>query len=248
MGLCFDHNLDFSVAGLPHQRHFRVMAYTAYSPGGWTAPEQNGVAIVDLDAGQVIVDGLLCQGSGGIDERLYRATLARFQEWRRMTPAQFEAEITAETNCRFKGGFMEGLKVTSATRPVWVPKGMKVKEPSLTAVLRTLRKTVPLGYNADGKALFLEHAELFWRKMAKHNNWPTSETRVSANPAGIACSGEVYCEHKRFYAYLSESAMRPGITLLFRETREGANQYAQIPGSRAEFAKLCVEFGAIAKS
>lgn len=248
MGICLDHTLSFTVPGLKQVRVFRMLAYTAYSPGDWTAPEQNGIAIIDLDANRVILDGLLCQGSGDIAAKLYTLAIREYNTYNEMKASEFESRICQEEGCRYPHGFMKEHRPNRSAPATWRPAGVRKPTVPTSRVLKCLRDKTSCAYNEDRKAAFLAYGPLFWTRLITECGWARKDFEIRTNKGGVAVSGEISIDGPGFYGDLSESAMRPGITILYRAGLGGRNFFAEVPTTVSEFKKLCSELAEFRKA
>jgi len=81
------------------ERTFHVFTYQAYNAFGLIGPENNGVAICDVDKKQVLCDGIDREGSGyfGVSEAQVRA----FERVCSMPWEEFQTFVNTQPSARY---------------------------------------------------------------------------------------------------------------------------------------------------
>ena len=83
-------------------------------------------------------------------------------------------------------------------------------------------------YSDEGalrKAAFHKEAKQFLKSLAKALALRTGSFDIRSNLGGIAVSGEITLHHERLYVQLSESALQPGVSILYRAC-QGRKDYS----------------------
>jgi hypothetical protein len=83
-------------------------------------------------------------------------------------------------------------------------------------------------YSDEGalrKAAFHKEGKQFLKSLAKALALRPGSFDIRSNLGGIAVSGEVTLHHERLYVQLSESAIQPGVSILYRSC-QGRKDYS----------------------
>jgi hypothetical protein len=169
------------------RRSFRVVVYGAYNALGLIGPENNGIAVLDEDRMQVILDGHCPQDNG-----YYGPSEAQASEWRR---------ICGMDACEFVG-FCNSHSMSR--EPVSLESKVNRKPPFNVGRYINIA-TTPVAYNESAKREFLRTGEQMAILMASKMGLNEDQYEVRVNKGGIAVSGDVVLHTDAHYVRLSQS-------------------------------------------
>lgn len=168
-------------------RTFRVVLYGAYNAMGLIGTEHNGIAVLDEDSMQVVLDGHCPQDTGSFGPndfqtaewtRICGLSGGEFVEFCNSHPMSRE-EISLESKVKRKPSFDVGRFVNIASTPVAGDAALK-SEFLRVGKQMAIRLAAAMGLNEDGYD-------------------------VRVNKAGIAVSGEVTLHTDRHYVQFGQS-------------------------------------------
>lgn len=117
-------------------------------------------------------------------------------------------------------------------------------QPRYVSVPTVLKKGRNINAYSDAgfelKATFHAQGKAFLTKLAKLLDLPAGSFEVRSNLGGVAVSGEVTLHSDDLYLQMSESAITPGVSLLYR-TCNGRKDYC---GHQNRFVKMDAFSGA----
>jgi len=172
------------------RRSFRVVLYGAYNAFGLIGPEKNGIAVLDEDSMQVVLDGHCPQDNG-----YFGPSDAQTAEWNRicgMDAAEFVEFCNSHPENR------EPVSLGSKVR----------RKPSFNVVRYISIATTPVAYNESAKREFLRTGEQMAILLASKMGLNEDQYDVRVNKGGPAVSGDVVLHTDAHYVRLSQS---PGI-------------------------------------
>jgi len=168
-------------------RTFRVLLYGAYNAMGLIGTENNGIAVLDEDRMQVVLDGHCPQETGA-----YGPSDDQMVEWRRI--------------CRMEDSvFVEFCNSHPMLRdPISLEIKLK-RLPSFNAVRFVNIATTPVAYNETAKREFLRVGRQMAIHLAARMGLNEDQYEGRVNKAGIAVSGEVTLHTDTHYIQFSQS-------------------------------------------
>lgn len=175
-------------------RTFRVVLYGAYNAMGLVGTESNGIAVLDEDRMQVVLDGHHSEESGAFGPTEFQVC-----EWRRI------CGLSAEE-------FVEFCNTHNMSREQISLESKVNRKPSFNVGRFINLATTPVAYNESAKREFLRVAKQMAIHLASHMGLNEDQYDVRVNKAGIAVSGEVTLHTDRHYIQFSQS--RPGSFLV----------------------------------
>jgi hypothetical protein len=154
-------------------RSFRVVLYGAYNAMGLIGTEHNGIAVLDEDRMQVVLDGHYPEESGA-----FGATEAQACEWRRI------CRLPAEEFVEFCNSHPNSREPISL--------GSKVnRKPAFNVGRFVDIASEPVAYNEPAKREFLRMGKQMAIRLAAALGLNEDQYEVRVNKGGIAVSGEV---------------------------------------------------------
>lgn len=196
-------------------RTFRVVLYGAYNAYGLIGPEKNGIAVLDEDRMQVVIDGHCPQENG-----YFGPSDDQIVEFRRvcgMDLAEFVEFCNSHPTIR---------------EPVDI-KNKSKRKPSFNVGRYINIATTPVAYNESAKREFLRTSEQMAILLASKMGLNEDQYDVRVNKAGIAVSGEVTLHTDSHYVLFCQSSGILEKGFLVRACK-GRKDYV---GSRNHFVK-----------
>jgi hypothetical protein len=185
-------------------RSFRVVLYGAYNAMGLIGTEHNGIAVLDEDRRQVVLDGHFRQDSGA-----YGPTRAQAEEWERI--------------CRLPAGeFVEFCNSHETSRePITLESKVNPK-PRFSVGRFVDIAEEPVSYNEPAKREFLRLGKQMAIRLAAALGLNEDQYEVRVNKGGIAVSGEVTLHTDTHYVQFSQF---PGTQGFLARTCKGRKDY-----------------------
>lgn len=196
-------------------RSFRVVLYGAYNAMGLVGPENNGIAVLDEDRMQVVIDAHLQEDTG-----YFGPSDVQVAEWERicaMDAPSFKEFCDSHPSSR------ESLDLASKANP----------KPRFNLQRYISIATSPVAYNESAKREFLRTSKQMAILLASRLGLNEDQYEVRVNKGGIAVSGEVILHTDSRYVRLSQSSGILGEGFLVR-TCEGRGDFV---GGRNHFVK-----------
>lgn len=176
------------------KRSFRVIVYGAYNAYGLIGTENNGIAVLDEDRMQVVLDGHCPQETGA-----YGPSNGQLVEWQRI--------------CRMDSAeFVEFCNSHPRLRDLICIETKLNRKPSFNVGRFINLATTPVAYNESAKREFLRVAKQMAIHLAVRMGLNEDHYDVRVNKAGIAVSGEVTLHTDRHYVQFGQS--QPGSFLV----------------------------------
>lgn len=170
------------------KRSFRVIVYGAYNAYGLIGTENNGIAVLDEDRMQVVLDGHCPQDTGA-----YGPSDEQMVEWRRI--------------CKMDASeFMEFCNSHPRLRDLISVESKVNRKPSFNIGRFVNIATTPVAYNETAKREFLRVGRQMAIHLAARMGLNEDQYEVRVNKAGIAVSGEVTLHTDRHYIQFSQSS------------------------------------------
>jgi hypothetical protein len=194
-------------------RTFRVVLYGAYNAMGLIGTEQNGIAVLDEDRMQVVLDGHFQQDSGAYGpnrsqseemERICRLSAGEFVEFCNSHPRSRES-VVLESKLNRKPSFNVGRFIDIASESV--------------------------AYNDSAKREFLRLSKQMAIRLAFSLGLNEDQYEVRVNKGGIAVSGEVTLHTDTHYIQFSQFS---GVQGFLVRTCKGRKDYV---GGRNHYIK-----------
>jgi hypothetical protein len=194
-------------------RSFRVVLYGAYNAMGLIGTEHNGIAVLDEDRMQVVLDGHFRQDSGA-----YGPTQSQAEEWERI--------------CRLPAGeFVEFCNSHETSRePITLESKVNPK-PRFNAGRFVDIASEPVAYNEPAKREFLRLGKQMAIRLASAMGLNEDQYEVRVNKGGIAVSGEVTLRTDTHYVQFGQF---PGGRGFLVRTCKGRKDYM---GGRNHYVK-----------
>ena len=168
-------------------RSFRVLLYGAYNAMGLIGTEKNGIAVLDEDRRQVVLDGHCAQDSG-----YYGPNEQQILEFQRI------CDLPAEE-------FMDFCDCHPMSRGE-VDLGSKLKKSPKFNIDRYIKvATTSVAYNETAKNEFLRMSKQLAMRMAFGLGLNEDQYEIRVNKGGIAVSGEVTLHTDTHYIQFSQS-------------------------------------------
>lgn len=169
-------------------RTFRVVLYGAYNAMGLIGTENNGIAILDEDRMQVVLDGHLQEDTGAYGPSDHQ--MVELRRICRMDSCEF-VEF-CNTHPRSRGEVSLGSKVEK--RPKFdVGKFVNIAE-------------TPVAYNERAKGEFLRMGKQMAIRLACALGLNEDQYEVRVNKGGIAVSGEVTLHTDNHYIQFAQAS------------------------------------------
>lgn len=172
------------------KRSFRVILYGAYNAGGLIGTENNGIAVLDEDRRQVVLDGHCPQETGA-----FGPSDPQMIEWRRI--CRMDALEFAEF-CNSHPSLRGPVDLSSKVR----------RQPRFDVGRFVNIATTPVAYNERAKEEFLRVGRQMAVRLAAALGLNEDHYEVRVNKGGVAVSGEVTLHTDTHYIQFSQS---PGI-------------------------------------
>lgn len=213
-----DHSLKFG------NRSFRVLLYGAYNAMGLIGTENNGIAVLDEDRRQVVLDGHCAQDSG-----YYGPSERQILEFQRI------CGLLAKE-------FMDFCDCHPMSRGE-VDLGSKVAKYPKFSINRYFEvATASVAYNATAKSEFLRMSKQLAMRIAFGLGLNEDQYEIRVNKAGIAVSGEVTLHTDTHYVQLSQTMTGAGFLVRSCKGRKdytgGRNHYVKWESLR-DLGKVC---------
>lgn len=194
-------------------RTFRVILYGAYNAMGLIGTEKNGIAVLDEDNKQVVLDGHCPQETGA-----YGPSDSQMVEWRRI--------------CRMGDG--EFVEFCNSHPMLRDPVSLEVKLkrlPSFNVGRFVNIATTPVAYNESAKREFLRVGRQMAIHLAARMGLNEDQYDVRVNKGGVAVSGEITLHTDTHYIQFSQSPVTDGFMV---RACKGRKDYT---GGRNHFVK-----------
>jgi len=179
--VCHDKTLKFG------KRNFRVLVYGAYNALGLIGPENNGIAVLDEDRMQVILDGHCPQETG-----YFGPSEGQVAEWERI------CGLGAEE-------FVEFCNSHPMSRASVELESKVNRKPSFNVGRFINLATTPVAYNDSAKREFLRVAKQMAIHLAVRLGLNEDQYEVRVNKGGPAVSGEVTLHTDTRYIQFAQS-------------------------------------------
>jgi len=167
-------------------RTFRVVLYGAYNAHGLIGTENNGIAVLDEDNVQVVLDGHFCEETGA-----YGATESQVCEWRRICGMGAEEFVEF---CNSHDTSREPISLEIKVR----------KRPSFNVGRFVNIAETPISYNQKAKEEFLRTGKQMAIRMAAALGLNEDQYEVRVNKGGPAVSGEVTLHTDTHYVQFAQ--------------------------------------------
>jgi len=168
-------------------RSFRVVLYGAYNAMGLVGPEKNGIAILDEDRMQVVLDGHVQEDTG-----YFGPSDAQVSEWERI--CSLDAPEFKEF-CDSHPMSREPLDIESKVNP----------KPAFNVGRFVNIATTPVAYNMMAKREFLRVGRQMAIHLAAKMGLNEDQYDVRVNKGGIAVSGEVTLHTDKHYVQFAQA-------------------------------------------
>ena len=180
--VCHDKTLKFG------KRSFRVLVYGAYNACGLIGPENNGIAVLDEDRMQVILDGHCLQETG-----YFGPSDGQVAEWKRICGLGADEFVE----------FCNSHPMSRA--PVELESRLN-RKPSFNVGRFINLATSPVAYNESAKREFLRVAKQMAIHLAARLGLNEDQYEVRVNKGGVAVSGEVTLHTDTRYIQFTQSS------------------------------------------
>lgn len=169
-------------------RSFRVLVYGAYNAFGLIGTENNGIAVLDEDRMQVVLDGHCSQDTGA-----FGPSESQTAEWRRICAMEAEE-------------FVQFCNSHPMSRDLVELHSKVNSKPSFNVGRFINLATTPVAYNEPAKREFLRVAKQMAIHLAARLGLNEDQYDVRVNKAGIAVSGDVTLHTDTHYIHLTQFA------------------------------------------
>lgn len=170
-------------------RTFRVVLYGAYNAMGLIGTERNGIAVLDEDRKQVVLDGHLQEDTGA-----YGPSDRQMVELRRI--------------CRMdSAGFLEFCNSHPMSREPISLESKVNRKPSFNVGRFINLATTPVAYDQAAKSEFLRVGKQMAIRLASRLGLNEDQYEARVNKGGIAVSGEVTLHTDTHYVQFSQSGV-----------------------------------------
>jgi hypothetical protein len=196
-------------------RTFRVVLYGAYNSMGLIGSENNGIAVLDEDRMQVVLDGHFREDTGA-----YGPSESQTKEWLRicLMGAEEFVEFCNSHECA-----REAVSLVS-----------KVRKVAKFNVLKFINiATTPVSYDAEAKREFLRSGRQMAIRLASALGLNEDQYVVRVNEGGPAVSGEVTLHTDTHYVQFGQFSGSANKAFLVR-TCKGRKDYT---GGRNHYIK-----------
>jgi hypothetical protein len=195
------------------ERTFRVVLYGAYNAMGLIGTEHNGIAVLDEDRMQVVLDGHFRQDSGA-----YGPTRSQAEEMDRI--------------CGLSAGeFVEFCNSHDTSREPISLESKVNRKPSFNVGRFINLATTPVAYNEPAKREFLRTGKQMAIRLASALGLNEDQYEVRVNKGGIAVSGEVTLHTDKHYVQFGQFHGSDGFLV---RTCKGRKDYT---GGRNHYVK-----------
>lgn len=172
---------------LKFKKHsFRVIVYGAYNAYGLIGTENNGIAVLDENSMQVVLDGHCPQDTGA-----FGPSEEQTAEWKRI------CKMGADE-------FVEFCNSHPSSRGVVSIEGKANPKPSFNIGRFINIATTPVAYNDSAKREFLRVGRQMAIRMAAMMGLNEDQYEVRVNKGGVAVSGEVTLHTDTHYIQFSQ--------------------------------------------